>query len=139
MLGGASSSESELANSGGGGMKGMAASLSSCFTGLLESTDWGTGEGSCLEIIGLWGLGSVEMASLGSVWRGLSEEAGIGVMVKELGLVSLGWMLTFRDSAELLLLLLLCLDKPDRCLSLFLAAIRRASGEVAASFPLDPS
>lgn len=91
MLGGASSSESELANSGGGGMKGMAASLSSCFTGLLESTGWGTWEGSCLEIFGLWGLGSVETACLGSKRRRLSEEAGIGVMVKELGLVSLGW------------------------------------------------
>lgn len=58
MLGGASSSGSELANSGGGGMKGMALSLcSSCpggdadvgslgfFTTLLFCADWEFVEG----------------------------------------------------------------------------------------------
>lgn len=77
------------------------------------------------------------MASLDS--GKLAEDAGIRVMVNELGLVSLGWMLTFSDSAELLLLLLLCRDRTDRCFSLSLAANRRASGDVAVSFPFDPS
>lgn len=67
------------------------------------------------------------------------EIGGLGVTVNELGLVSLGRMLSLVVSAELLLLLLFCLEMAAFCFSRSLAAISRANGEAAASFPLEGS
>lgn len=81
----------------------------------------------------VWGLGSMKGLALPG------DTGGLGVTMNELGLVSLGWMLPLEDSTELLLLVLLSLEMPDLCFSRSLAAISRARGEVAASFPLEGS
>lgn len=79
------------------------------------------------------GLGSMEGLTLPE------DISDLGVTVNELGLVSLGWMLPLVESVELLLLVLFSLEMAPLCCSRCLAAISRASGEAATSFPLDGS
>lgn len=77
------------------------------------------------------------MLCLDSMERLALPDSGVlGVTVKELGLVSLRWMLPLVESVELVLF---CLEMAALCLSRSLAAISRANGEAVTSFPLGGS